>query len=201
MPMKGNLIVVSAPSGAGKTTLCGAILKSLDRIAFSVSFTTRRPRAGELDGVDYYFVSEEKFRDMIEKGEFAEWAIVHGNYYGTSRKIIDDLLEREVDVLLDIDVQGAKQIKKLYPEAVLVFIMPPSFEELKKRLYTRGAEDIELRIKRAFEEMREYYLYEYVIINDNLERAISDLRAIIISERLRSERFDPHFLDKFYPVT
>lgn len=200
MPLKGSLIVVSAPSGAGKTTLCSAILKSLDSIAFSISYTTRKPRGGEVDGVDYYFVSEERFKEMIERGEFAEWAVVHGNYYGTSRKTIDDLMERNIDVLLDIDVQGAKQIKALYPEAVLVFIMPPSFEELKKRLYTRGAENLELRLRRAFEEMREYSFYDYVIINDNLERAISDLRAIIISERLKVKRFDPTFIDRFYPV-
>lgn len=198
--MKGSLIVVSAPSGAGKTTLCSAILKSFDRIAFSISYTTRKPRSGEVDGVDYYFVSEEKFKEMIERGEFAEWAIVHGNYYGTSRRIIDDLMERNIDVLLDIDVQGAKQIKALYPEAVLVFIMPPSFEELKKRLYTRGAENLELRLSRAIEEMKEYSFYNYVIINDNLERAISDLKAIITSERLRVERFDPTFIERFYPV-
>lgn len=200
MPLKGSLIVVSAPSGAGKTTLCSAILKSLDSIAFSISYTTRKPRSGEVDGVDYYFVSEERFKEMIERGEFAEWAVVHGNYYGTSRKTIDDLMERNIDVLLDIDVQGAKQIKALYPDAVLVFIMPPSFEELKKRLYTRGAENLELRLRRAFEEMREYSFYDYVIINDNLERAISDLRAIIISERLKVKRFDPTFIDRFYPV-
>lgn len=200
MPLKGSLIVVSAPSGAGKTTLCSAILKGLDSIAFSISYTTRKPRGGEVDGVDYYFVSEERFKEMIERGEFAEWAVVHGNYYGTSRKTIDDLMERNIDVLLDIDVQGAKQIKALYPEAVLVFIMPPSFEELKKRLYTRGAENLELRLRRAFEEMREYSFYDYVIINDNLERAISDLRAIIISERLKVKRFDPTFIDRFYPV-
>lgn len=200
MPLKGSLIVVSAPSGAGKTTLCSAILKGLDSIAFSISYTTRKPRGGEVDGVDYYFVSEERFKEMIERGEFAEWAVVHGNYYGTSRKTIDDLMERNIDVLLDIDVQGAKQIKALYPEAVLVFIMPPSFEELKKRLYTRGAENLESRLRRAFEEMREYSFYDYVIINDNLERAISDLRAIIISERLKVKRFDPTFIDRFYPV-
>ncbi|MCX7794697.1 MAG: guanylate kinase [Thermodesulfovibrionales bacterium] len=200
MKLRGNLIVVSAPSGAGKTTLCSAVLKSLERIAFSISYTTRKPREGEVNGVDYYFVSEKDFKEMIDRGEFAEWAVVHGNYYGTSRKTIDDLMERNIDVLLDIDVQGAKQIKVLYPEAVLVFIMPPSFEELKKRLYSRGAENLELRLRRAFDEMKEYYFYNYVIINDNLEKAISDLRSIIISERLKVERFDPDFLNKFYPV-
>ncbi len=198
--MKGNLIVVSAPSGAGKTTLCNAILKSLDRISFSVSYTTRKPRKGEVEGVDYYFVDEKRFRQMIDRGEFAEWAVVHGNFYGTSRKVIDDLIERNIDVLLDIDIQGARQIKSLYPDAILVFIMPPSFEELKKRLLLRGAENLEGRLKRAFEEIREYSFYDYVIINDNLERAVSDLRAIVVSERLRVKRFDPSFIDKFYPV-
>ncbi|MFN3740396.1 MAG: guanylate kinase [Thermodesulfovibrionales bacterium] len=198
--MKGSLIVVSAPSGAGKTTLCNAIVKDFDRIAFSVSYTTRKPREGEIDGVDYYFVDEKRFREMIEKEEFAEWAMVHGNLYGTAKKTLNNLMDRNIDVLLDIDVQGAKQIKALYPEAVLVFIMPPSFDELKKRLLKRGAENLDLRLKRAFEEMREYSFYDYVIINDNLEKAIGDLKSIIISERLRSKRFDPGFIDRFYPI-
>ncbi len=198
--MKGSLIVVSAPSGAGKTTLCNAIVKDFDRIAFSVSYTTRRPREGEIEGVDYYFVDEKRFREMIQREEFAEWAMVHGNLYGTAKKTLNDLMERNIDVLLDIDVQGAKQIKALYPEAVLVFIMPPSFEELKERLFRRGAENLDLRLKRAFEEMREYSFYDYVIINDSLEKAISDLKSIIISERLRSKRFDPEFIDRFYPI-
>lgn len=198
--MKGNVIVVSAPSGAGKTTLCNAIVKSLDRITFSVSYTTRRPREGEVEGVDYYFVNQEEFRKMIDRGEFAEWAEVHGNLYGSSRRVIEDLMERNRDVLLDIDIQGAKQIKSLYPEAILIFIMPPSFEELKRRLLGRGTENLEGRLRRAFEEIKEYSLYDYVIINDNLERAISDLRSIVISERLRVKRFDSNFIDKFYPI-
>mgnify|MGYP001068238355 CR=1 FL=1 len=198
--MKGSLIVVSAPSGAGKTTLCNAIIKSLDRIAFSISYTTRKPRAGEVDGVDYYFVDEKVFRQMIERNEFAEWANVHGNLYGTSKRVIEDFMERGIDVLLDIDIQGAKQIKATYPDAILVFIMPPSFEELKKRLYSRGAENLDGRLKRAFEELREYYFYDYVIINDNLEKAIEGLRSIIISERLRVKRFEPQFIERFYPV-
>ncbi len=198
--MKGSLIVVSAPSGAGKTTLCNAIVKDFDRIAFSVSYTTRKPREGEIEGVDYYFVDEKRFKEMIQREEFAEWAMVHGNLYGTAKKTLNDLMERNIDVLLDIDVQGAKQIKALYPEAVLVFIMPPSFEELRERLFKRGAENLDLRLRRAFEEMREYFFYDYVIINDNLEKAIGDLKSIIISERLRSKRFDPDFIDRFYPI-
>lgn len=198
--MKGSLIVVSAPSGAGKTTLCNAIVKDFDRIAFSVSYTTRKPREGEIEGVDYYFIDEKRFKEMIQREEFAEWAMVHGNLYGTAKKTLNDLMERNIDVLLDIDVQGAKQIKALYPEAVLVFIMPPSFEELRERLFKRGAENLDLRLRRAFEEMREYFFYDYVIINDNLEKAIGDLKSIIISERLRSKRFDPDFIDRFYPI-
>lgn len=198
--MKGSLIVVSAPSGAGKTTLCNAIVKDFDRIAFSVSYTTRKPREGEIEGIDYYFIDEKRFREMIQREEFAEWAVVHGNLYGTAKKTLNDLIERNIDVLLDIDVQGAKQIKALYPEAVLVFIMPPSFEELRERLFKRGAENLDLRLKKALEEIREYSFYDYVIINDNLEKAIGDLKSIIISERLRSKRFDPGFIDRFYPI-
>jgi guanylate kinase len=198
--VQGSLFVVSAPSGAGKTTLCNAIIKNIDRIAFSISYTTRKPRPGEVDGVDYYFVDEGVFREMIEKGEFAEWANVHGNLYGTSRRVIEDIMNSGMDVLLDIDIQGAKQIKALYPSAVLVFIMPPSFEELQKRLITRGAENLDGRLKRAFEEIREYYFYDYVIINDNLEKALKELSSIIIAERLRVRRFDPSFIERFYPV-
>ncbi len=198
--MGGNLIVISAPSGAGKTTLCNSIVKILDGVAFSVSHTTRRPREGEIDGVDYYFIDEAQFREMIERGEFAEWAVVHGNFYGTSKRVLNELMQKNTDVLLDIDVQGARQIKALYPEAVLVFIMPPSFDVLKERLYKRGAENLEGRLRRALEELKEYSFYDYVIINDNLEKALSELKAIIISERLRVKRFDPAFIERFYPV-
>lgn len=198
--MGGNLIVISAPSGAGKTTLCNSIVKILDGVAFSVSHTTRRPREGEIDGVDYYFIDEAQFREMIERGEFAEWAVVHGNFYGTSKRVLNELMQKNTDVLLDIDVQGARQIKALYPEAVLVFIMPPSFDVLKERLYKRGAENLEGRLRRALEELKEYFFYDYVIINDNLEKALSELKAIIISERLRVKRFDPAFIERFYPV-
>ncbi len=187
----GNLIVVSAPSGAGKTTLCKNVLDLIDNLRFSVSYTTRKPRPGEVDGRDYYFIDEKRFREMIERGEFLEWAYVHGNLYGTSRVVVQELLSKGFDILLDIDVQGAEQVKRIYGDAVMVFIMPPSFDILRERLMRRGAENIELRLKRAYEEMRRYSDYDYVIINDNLEKAIDHLRAIILSERLRTERFDP----------
>lgn len=192
--------MVSAPSGAGKTTLCNAIVKTLPELAFSISYTTRKPRNGEINGVDYYFIDEPTFKEMIKNEEFAEWAIVHGNFYGTSKRLLNEFMEKGLDVLLDIDVQGAKQIKTFYPEAILVFIMPPSYEELRRRLYSRGAEALESRLNRAFEEIKEYFFYDYVIINDALDRAIGDLKAIIISERLRVKRFDPNFISKFYPV-
>lgn len=188
---RGSLIVVSAPSGAGKTTLCKNVLNQLENLKFSVSYTTRKPRPGEIDGEDYHFIDEEEFRIMIESGEFLEWASVHGNLYGTSKTKIDAMLNNGYDILLDIDVQGAEQVKRSYSDIVMVFIMPPSFDILRERLLRRGAENIELRLKRAYDEMRKYLNYDYVIINDSIEKASEELRAIIVSERLRTRRFDP----------
>ncbi len=187
----GNLIVISAPSGAGKTTLCKNVLNIIDNLRFSISYTTRRPRPNEVDGRDYYFIDEKKFREMIEREEFLEWAYVHGNLYGTSRTVVQECLSKGFDILLDIDVQGAEQVKRIYTDAIMVFIMPPSFDILRERLIRRGAENVELRLKRAYDEMRRYSDYDYVIINDNLEEAIDHLKAIIVSERLRTKRFDP----------
>lgn len=191
--MKGNIFVISAPSGAGKTTLCKEILRVMPNLRFSVSFTTRKPRTGEIDGRDYVFVDPDRFRGMIEEGEFVEWAYVHGNYYGTSRKALSQIIESGQDVILDIDVQGAKQIKSNLNEGVYIFVLPPSLDALRERLYGRGQnppEEIEKRMKRALEEIREYKDYDYVIVNNIFEEALDALRSIIIAEGKRISRID-----------
>jgi guanylate kinase len=193
----GSIFVVSAPSGAGKTTLCKHIVKTLDNIATSVSFTTRQPRPGEVPGEDYSFVSEAEFSDMIGRGDFVEWARVHGNFYGTSRLKLEDLVSEGYDVLLDIDTQGASQIRKFFKNAVSIFILPPSMEELKQRLEGRmsnSAEDMNRRLQRAVEEIREYKMYDYVIVNDIIKTSLKKLEAIIIAERLRSSKIDPQWI-------
>ena len=195
---KGSIFIVSAPSGAGKTTLCKQIIRIMDNIRPSVSFTTRKPRAGEIPGEDYSFVSEEEFSAMIDRGDFVEWARVHGNFYGTSRRKLEELVLSGGDVLLDIDTQGARQIKKSYSNGVYIFILPPSMEELKCRLEKRmsnSVDDMNRRLLRAVDEIREYKMYDYVIVNDILDDSLKKLEAIIIAERQRSEKVDPHCIE------
>ena len=195
---KGGIFIVSAPSGAGKTTLCKRIISTLDNIKPSVSLTTRMPRPGEIPDEDYRFVSEEEFRGMIDRGDFVEWARVHGNLYGTSRRKLEELVNAGYDVLLDIDTQGALQIRKSFNNAVYVFILPPSMKELKHRLEGRmsnSTEDINRRLQRAVDEIREYNMYDYVIVNDVIETSLRKLEAIIIAERLRSNKIDPHWIE------
>ncbi|MBF0100209.1 MAG: guanylate kinase [Desulfobacterales bacterium] len=178
----GKLFIISAPSGAGKTTICKAILKEFAMLLYSVSYTTRAPRQGEQHGLDYFFVSQSDFIKGIEQGQWAEWAQVHGNYYGTSAQFIDAKLSDGYNVLLDIDVQGALQILKKYPTSVSIFIMPPSFDVLQTRLYQRGTENtstIEKRLLKAKEEMAQKDKYHHIVINDQLDRAIADVRSII----------------------
>jgi guanylate kinase len=188
----GKLFILSAPSGAGKTTLLKRVMADLQGLAFSVSHTTRRPRAGEQDGIDYHFVSREQFEGMREQGIFLEWAEVHGNLYGTSRPAVLAQLETGLDVILDIDVQGAAILRRsaAIPAASL-FISPPSLQELERRLRGRGTdseETILLRLKNARMEMQAAVEYEYLIVNDRLEQAIDTLRAIVIAERSRGHR-------------
>ncbi|MBA3008183.1 MAG: guanylate kinase [Proteobacteria bacterium] len=188
----GKLFILSAPSGAGKTTLLKRVMADLPGLAFSVSHTTRLPRAGELDGVDYHFVSRDQFEAMGEQGTFLEWAEVHGNLYGTSRPALLAQLATGVDVILDIDVQGAEILRKsaAIPAASL-FITPPSLQELERRLRGRGTdseETILLRLKNARVEMQAVLDYEYLIVNDRLEQAIDTLRAVVIAERSRGHR-------------
>ncbi len=186
--MIGNLFIVAAPSGAGKTTLVGELLARDGLIDLSVSHTTRPPRPGEVDGADYHFVDVATFTAMRARGEFLESAEVHGNYYGTSRRWLEERLRAGRDVLLEIDWQGARQVKALFPEAIGVFVLPPSYEELERRLRGRGqdqAEVIERRLTAAREEMQHVGEFEYVIINNDLQEALADLSAVVRAARLR----------------
>ncbi len=181
---RGILFVLSAPSGAGKTTLRRAVLARFPEIAYSVSTTTRSPRPGEVSGRDYVFITREEFEAGIREGRWAEWAQVHGNYYGTSARTLREAAEAGTDVLLDIDVQGARQIRRMFPESVTVFIMPPSFEVLAQRLTARGTESpaaIQLRLRNARQEMEERHWYRHVVVNDELATAVEELSAIIAS--------------------
>ena len=189
---RGNLLIISAPSGTGKTTILKKIIATMRGIAFSVSHTTRAPRSGEQEGIDYFFVDRTVFETMTEKALFLEWAEVHGNLYGTSSKRVRELTEQGQDVILDIDVQGALQLKKkLGGEGVFVFIAPPSLQELEKRLAGRGTDStdaVATRLSNAQMELKSLGYYEYVIVNDKVDQAIEVLRAVIIAERSRKRR-------------
>jgi guanylate kinase len=182
---KEMLLVISGPSGAGKSTLCRQVLNNLEGIEFSVSHTTRNKRKGEIEGKDYYFVSQEEFKSMIKENELAEWAVVHGHYYGTSKREIEKKGAKG-DLLLDIDIQGAKQVKEKFKKAVFIFIMPPHFQDLKRRLKTRGQENlasVQRRLEVARKEIRYYHQFDYVVINDELKKAVQELESIIRSTR------------------
>lgn len=190
----GRLYIISAPSGAGKSTLCTMMRNKYNNIEYSVSYTTREPRQNEVNGKDYYFVSVDKFKEMISKDLFLEWAEVHGNYYGTSREIIDLALENGIDIFLDIDPQGAMQLKeKLNGKAVFIFLTAPSIDELRNRLNKRGTEAshiIDKRISNAMKEITYFNNYDYVIINDNSAQAFIELEAVYIAEKVRANRFN-----------
>ena len=188
---RGTLFVVSAPSGAGKTTLCREARLVIPDLAYSVSATTRAPRPGEVNGVDFRFVSEREFRSMLERNELAEWATVHGNLYGTPSKPLEAALATGKDVLLDIDTQGAAQLRQRYREAVLIFIVAPSMAELEQRLRERGADaerDIARRLARAREEIKLWRTYDYLIINRDVKEAMDQLLAVMQAERCRTTR-------------
>jgi len=198
---RGMLYVVSAPSGAGKTSLCRAITDSLEDLTHSISYTTRKPRNGEIDGRDYHFVSQERFQAMINAGDFAEWAEVHANLYGTSRRMLDDMISKGIDIILDIDTQGAKQIKSKFNSAVFVFIMPPSLDILEERLRNRKSdheEEIKKRMRRAREEIRDYAQYDYIVINRDFDRALTELRSIVIAERCRIQLADTQWIEGMF---
>jgi guanylate kinase len=182
----GRLFIVSAPSGAGKSTLCSALRRHLGDLAYSVSYTTRPPREGERQAVDYHFVTEAEFRQGIDQGRWAEWARVHGNYYGTSACWIEETLNSGRDILLDIDLQGARQMVQRFPDAVTIFIMPPSLEELERRLRQRAADslqDIDLRLKNAAEEIARRSFCRHQLINDDFGKATQDLVNLIQNYR------------------
>jgi guanylate kinase len=186
------LLVISSPSGAGKTTLTHRLLQEFPELRFSVSHTTRQPRANEVDGQDYHFVTEDAFREVLDDDGFAEWAEVHGNLYGTSVREIERARELgKAGVLFDVDYQGARQIKEKFPHAIGVFILPPSMEELRRRLDGRGSDSAEVRERRfnkAREEIEHYPFFDYMIVNDDLQQALAQLRGIVLAEGCRQWR-------------
>jgi len=190
---RGTLFVVSAPSGAGKTTLCREIRLRVPDLAYSVSVTTRPPRPGEMDGVDFRFVGVDEFHAMLDRAELAEWATVHGNLYGTRARSLEDALAVGRDVLLDIDTQGAAQLHGRYPDAVLIFVVAPSVRDLELRLRERRSDadvEIERRLVRAREEIGLWRRYNYLIVNRDVKEALDQLESIIMAERCRTARID-----------
>lgn len=193
MKKKGILIVISAASGTGKTSLRRRLLETLSNTERSISFTTRAPRGEEVHGRDYSFVDDAEFQRMIDRGDFIEWAEVYGYRYGTAWSMVRHQLESGVDVLLDIDVQGGQQIKAMMPEALLIFVLPPSMTELRRRLVNRATdapEVIERRLAKAKDELRVSRIYDYLVVNEDFDRAASEMRAIILAARLRVNRPD-----------
>ncbi len=204
MAKRGILFIVSAPSGAGKTTLCNSVLHKCKGLKLSVSHTTRKPRQGEIDGLHYFFVKENIFTEMISRGEFIEWARVHNNLYGTSKNLLEEMVIQGFDVILDIDVQGGKQIKEIFPESVLIFILPPSIDILRERLMNRMSDaenEIIRRLSKARDEIRDYIHYDYVIVNDNIKDAVDLFTSIIIAERSDVARANHEWIaKKFFEV-
>lgn len=189
---QGLLVVVSGPSGAGKGTVCKAYRERHPDTLLSISATTRSPRRGEIDGVNYFFKTVESFQTMIENGDFLEYAEVYGNYYGTPKKYVRDKLMEGKDIILEIDIQGALAVKDKFEEGVFVFIVPPSMEELKRRIVTRGTEtkeEVLKRFQKSYEELNFIKRYNYVIINDTVENAVNKIEAIVTAEKCRVSRF------------
>ena len=196
---KGTLVVISGPSGAGKDTIINEGIKKEKINAWvSISMTSRPLRGNEVDGKDYFFVTKEEFEDNIKKGNFLEYAKYNDNYYGTPKNKIEDYLNKGIDVILNIEIQGALQIKELIKDALFIFIMPPSMEELKRRLINRGtdsSEKILSRFKTAYQEINEVTKYNYVVVNDDLDKAVDKVEAILISEKCRVDRIEEVFLN------
>ena len=191
MKKKGMIIIVSAPSGAGKTSICDALIKEDKNIVYSVSTTTRQPREGEKNGVEYYFVDDKKFKEMVKKNVFVEWAKVHNHFYGTSKNVLEQTINKGKDILLDIDVQGAVKIKKQYKDALMIFITTPTLKILKQRLIKRNKDSMEViktRIENAKKELTYMPKYDYLILNDKLDESIENAKSVICAERLSIKR-------------
>ncbi len=189
--MSGQLFVISAPSGTGKSTVAMAVRQRVPGLGYSISHTTRKPRGDERDGVDYHFVDDETFTKMIDEGAFVEWAKVYDNFYGTSSSGLKDLTASGLDVLMDVDIQGGRNIKNRFPDSVLIFLLPPSLEELERRLRKRGTDKepvIKARMESAADDIKNCVWYDYIIVNDKLETAIDEAQSIIVSERCLTER-------------
>jgi guanylate kinase len=198
MDRRGILFIISAPSGTGKTTLCKQLATNLPGLWHSISYTTRKPRPGEEHGREYYFIGEQAFREMIARNEFVEWAHVYGHLYGTPRKSLTEKIDQGVDVLLEIDVQGAMQVKKRFEDSVSIFILPPSMIVLRARLQTRAsdtAEEIQRRLNKVKEEVWSYREYAYIVRNEDLGRSLRDLESIFWSERLKTKRLNMTWLE------
>lgn len=188
---RGDVFVISAPSGSGKTTICRLLVERVEGLALSVSYTTRQRKPGEVDGKDYFYISEEKFDKMINLKEFLEFATVYGRRYGTSRDAVGSLVSRGIDAVLEIDVQGGRKVKEALPEAVLIGIFPPDRETLSRRLAERGREsreEMEARMEAAGREMQDLLSYDYLVVNDTLEEAVGQVEWIVRAQRLRRER-------------
>ena len=191
MKKKGMIIIVSAPSGAGKTSICDALIESDKNIVYSVSTTTREPRKGEKNGKEYYFVNDRDFKKMVKKKMFVEWAKVHDHFYGTSKKVLEQTINKGKDILLDIDVQGAVKIKKQYKNALMIFITTPTLKVLKERLIKRNKDSLEViktRVENAKKELTYLPKYDYLILNDKLDESIKQAKSIICAERLSIKR-------------
>ncbi len=194
--IKGELFILSSPAGGGKTTLSNLLLKEIPNLVRITTCTTRKPRKGEKNGVDYFFLTKEQFEEMIKNDELLEYAIIHGNYYGTPKKLVLEEIEKGNDVLLIIDVQGMRHIKKKFENLTTVFLIPPSFEELVNRMKKRGdsEEEIKRRLETAKKELPAWREYDYIVINDIIEKAKERLKWIILSSRLKTKRFSPEVL-------
>lgn len=200
MKKKGVLVVVSGPSGAGKGTICENFIETNREILLSISSTTRNPRENEVDGVSYNFITKQEFEDLIATDSLLEYVHVFGNYYGTPKKWVLDHIERGNDVLLEIEIVGAMKVKEKYPDAILVFVLPPSLKELKNRIVCRGTETIEQienRMERAMQEIKTIEKYDYFIFNDNLSKSVEDLKAIISSEKNKVNRYDNEIIKMY----
>jgi len=196
---RGILFIISAPSGTGKTTLCKQLTSTVPGLWHSISYTTRKPRAGEEHGREYFFIGETEFQQMVDRNEFVEWARVYGHLYGTPRKTLIDQMEQGIDVLLEIDVQGAIQVKKKFEDAVSIFILPPSMQVLRSRLQNRASdtpEEILRRLQKVKEEVWSYREYAYVVRNEDLSHSLHELESVFLAERLKTKRLNMAWLER-----